>query len=318
MQAKSKPFILQIEDGSHRQSDWLELFFDLAFVICIGVLSHHLASGSSLSDAVSYVGYFVPVWWVWNQFTWYSTHFNNGDRWFRVFMFSGMAGSLALAASLKSHGHDHTAFICAYLFLHVVLLLGWLRAYFHIIQYRPYISLKILGISLGLCIWFASLFLNNPEWVWVIGLICQLSMPVFAWATVKNMISVHHTHLMERHGLFTIIVLGEGLFAIVEGFTAARELSNYLFLLVGFLSLAGLWWIYFEWDSRTVDLKGIVSSFTYNYGHFVLYCSLGMVAAGLNRLLVPELFPAPGLTLILTGIAAFLVSLVVMDRISKR
>ena len=66
-------FRLRVEDGNHRQASWLELFFDLAFVICIATLSQRLSqnftTGAGGSVLWTYVGLFVPTWWVWNQYT---------------------------------------------------------------------------------------------------------------------------------------------------------------------------------------------------------------------------------------------------------
>jgi low temperature requirement protein LtrA len=276
-------FKLQVDDGSHRQSDWLELFFDLAFVICIANLSHGLAEDLTVSALFKYVGFLLPIWWVWNQFTWYSAHFNNGDWLFRCFMFAGIAGSLIFSASMRLH--EHRLFILAYLFLHLVLFLGWSRAYRHILDYRPYIRLKMTGILIGSLFWAISLGVPSKvqPLFWAAGLSWQLLMPIFAWAAVKNMITVHLTHLMERHGLFTIIVLGECLVSIVNGFSIAGNVFDFLTLTSGFLVCIGLWWTYFRWDARNVEMRGIFRTFIYNYGHFALYASLGAASAGLSR-----------------------------------
>lgn len=305
---QSTPFKIQIDDGSHRQSDWLELFFDLAFVICIAHLSHELAHHPTNHSILAYIGTFIPVWWIWNQYTWYSAHFNNGDRLFRLFMFSGIAGSLLLAAGLKS---TSTAFVFAYLVLHAILFAGWIRAYRHISLYRPYIRWKLTGIACGLFFWSLSLLFDGQVQLafWFLGTALQLAMPIFAWATVKDMITVHLRHLTERHGLFTIIILGECLVSLVAASSGTATPFDWLYLAGKFALVVFLWWIYFEWDAHAVEMQGIARAFTYNYGHFALYGSLGIVAAGLVQ---------PTLTLSFSGVAAFLASLAAMEWITKR
>ena len=145
-------------------------------------------------------------------------------------------------------------------------------------------------------------------WLWAIGVSLQLMMPVFAWATVKNMITVHLTHLTERHGLFTIIVLGEGLVSLVTKASQAATLWDWVILAAGFLLLIGLWLAYFKWDARAVEMKGLVRTFAYNYGHLALYCSLGIVAAGLGESLM---FAA-------LGAGLFIVVLFLLEMITKR
>lgn len=44
-----------------------------------------------------FTGLFVPVWWAWWGFTWYSAAFNDDDAVNRVALFCGMAGVAALA-----------------------------------------------------------------------------------------------------------------------------------------------------------------------------------------------------------------------------
>lgn len=275
---------MQIEDGSHRQSDWLELLFDLAFVICIANLSHQLSKDFAVSDLFSYVGFLIPIWWVWNQFTWYSNHFNNGDSLFRLQMFAGIAGSLLMGTALNSHDPHHLSFVLSYIFLHSVLVLGWLRAYRHIHLFRPYIRLKLTGLLLGILFWSTSLLFHGQTQIvlWTVGLLFQLSLPVFAWATVTNLLTVHIPHLRERHGLFTIIVLGECFVSLVGRISLAENFDDWIWILVSFTTILAIWQIYFLWDKRTREIKGVSRSFTYNYGHLVIYSGLGIVAAGIS------------------------------------
>lgn len=67
------PFALEADNESHRRSNWLELFFDLAFVIAISTLSHRLISSPTFESLLGFTGLFLPGWWIWNQFTWYSS-----------------------------------------------------------------------------------------------------------------------------------------------------------------------------------------------------------------------------------------------------
>ncbi len=49
----------------HRAVTWLELFFDLVFVV-IARLAHNLAADISIHGALTFVFMFISVWWVWN------------------------------------------------------------------------------------------------------------------------------------------------------------------------------------------------------------------------------------------------------------
>ena len=56
-----------------RQATWLELFFDLIFVVALGKLTHFWAHPhhGHLSEHVwlSLILTFIPMWWIWGKFS---------------------------------------------------------------------------------------------------------------------------------------------------------------------------------------------------------------------------------------------------------
>ncbi len=130
----------------------------------------------------------------------------------------------------------------------------------------------------------------------------QLLMPVLAWKTVKNMISIHRHHLLERHGLFVIILLGECLLSSRKHVTVSAP------FVLTILILFAIWWIYFDWKYDSLNLQSTSSAFTFNYGHLVIYISLGIIAAGIG--IAPEKNFS---YLIPLGSAGFVGSLAIMN-----
>ena len=62
--------------------------------------------------------------------------------------------------------------------------------------------------------------------------------------------------LVERFGLFTIIVLGEVVFGVVTGLAGAEP--DALTIVTGFLALVigfGFWWIYFDLVGRRLPAE---------------------------------------------------------------
>lgn len=51
------------EEAEERRATWLELFYDLVFVVAIAQLAHKLNEDVSLSGLIGFVVLFVPVWW---------------------------------------------------------------------------------------------------------------------------------------------------------------------------------------------------------------------------------------------------------------
>src|SRR5215217_5056928 len=70
--------------AEERSSTWLELFFDLCFVVAVAALAKGLHDDPTLGGALRFAAFFVPVWWAWMGFTWYATAFDNDDVLYRV------------------------------------------------------------------------------------------------------------------------------------------------------------------------------------------------------------------------------------------
>lgn len=62
-----------------RSATWLELFFDLAFLVALGELSLHFAGDLDLDGWLWSVGTFSAVWWVWAGYTVYANRFDTDD-----------------------------------------------------------------------------------------------------------------------------------------------------------------------------------------------------------------------------------------------
>jgi low temperature requirement protein LtrA len=103
--------------AEERGSTWLELFFDLCFVVAVAALARGLHHDPNLEGMLRFLGLFVPVWWSWMIFTWYATSFDNDDVPYRVTLFVAMLSILGLAASVGRIGVDPSAvvgFVLAY------------------------------------------------------------------------------------------------------------------------------------------------------------------------------------------------------------
>lgn len=198
-----------------------------------------------------YTGLFVPVWWVWNQFTWYASHFDNDDVFFRILMLSGIMGTLVLAGGITGVILERPfQFIYAYVFLHILKLFAWLRALLHIREFRAYIIFKTIGVIVGILMWALACKFGGDSRLLLCGLgtLLQLLMPIFSWLPARRMISVHYHHLMERHGVFAIVVMGESLLALSGKFSDFNSSGIALQGTLCLIIIVSIWWIYFDWD----------------------------------------------------------------------
>ncbi len=99
-----------------RRASWLELFFDLVFVVAITQLSHELVVDHSLAGFLKFAGLFVPVFVAWQGFSFYADRFDTDDLACRAVFGAGMLAIIALAGLIDDVGHgERTAgFALAY------------------------------------------------------------------------------------------------------------------------------------------------------------------------------------------------------------
>jgi low temperature requirement protein LtrA len=87
------------EEGE-RRATWLELFYDLGFVVTVSTLASRLSGDYSPVSALQFVGLFVPVWWAWVGHTIYATRFDTDDVTHRVCTFALMLAAAAMAVQI--------------------------------------------------------------------------------------------------------------------------------------------------------------------------------------------------------------------------
>ena len=66
---------LRTADGHHRDqrwASWVELFFDLVFAGAANQLAGTLLVHPTVSTLISFSVLFLPVWWLWVQFSFYA------------------------------------------------------------------------------------------------------------------------------------------------------------------------------------------------------------------------------------------------------
>ncbi|BBM84322.1 low temperature requirement protein A [Candidatus Uabimicrobium amorphum] len=278
---------VRTSEEPHRQSTWLELFLDLCFVICVGALARTLLKDHSPSGIWVYLALFVPIWWAWNQFTWYCSHFDNDDVPYRVSVLFVAMTIVALSTTIENIPNGFSnAFVCLYIILQAFLFGLWLRVLLHNDELKTFSLRFVLGTATAGAVWGISLFFPSTTRyvVWGVALLIQILTPIWAWSTVSYNFAVHDGHIGERYGLFTIIVLGESLLAVASALSGVLNIDVILTALCGFITAACIWWIYFDFDYSSMLETGL-STFVWGYGHFFIFASIAAVGVGIQCIL---------------------------------
>jgi low temperature requirement protein LtrA len=202
-----------------RRVSWLELFFDLIFVAAVSQVSHPLGEDYSLHGLIRYSLMFLLIWWAWFGHTMHATRFEADDIVHRILTLVQIFAAAAMAANAKQGlaDSDSAGFGAAYAVQRVVLVIQYLRARGEV-RTRSLTTIRAVGFGLASMLWIVAALIAAPGrfWIWSIAVLIDLATPWFA-AKYAHVAPPHPEDLPERLGLFTIILLGESVAAVMRG-----------------------------------------------------------------------------------------------------
>ena len=287
-----RPMVAREHSEGHRQASWLELLFDLSFVVAVAQAAsqfeHALAAGHPGSGLVSYFLVFAAIWWAWMAFTWFANVFDTDDVPYRLLMLVMIAGSLGLAAGVPQLAQlDFRIGVISYVVMRLAYVLQWVRVFRNGDPvWRP-VALKIIVLTtISQAGWV--LFLWVPlEWrvpVFIVWFAVDVATPILAGWDART--GGHRGHIVERYGLFTLIVLGESIAAatVAVGGAISTEVAAVPLLTLaagGLIVVFSLWWIYFDFSTGRAPELGRVPQIVWGYGHYFLFAGLAAIGAGL-------------------------------------
>ena len=273
----------RVDHEAERQSSWLELFFDLVFVAAIAALASQLDDEGSLKGLAVFGALFVPVWWAWWGFTWFSAGFETDDGFHRVSVLLLMVIAAAAATSVDDvQGGSSDGFVVAYAAFFLVLAGLYGRAWLQVPDSRQLTKRYLIGDVLGASLLLVSLALEEGQrpFLWVAAMLVLMSFPVLA-ARSLPFISYNRRHIAERYGLFTIIVLGEAVVGVVNGIDAPSSFAASATAGLGFAMAATIWWVYFgRW--RAMPEGGIRSGWVWAQGHLLVFAGIAAASVGVE------------------------------------
>ena len=281
----ARPRLRTVEDVPGRHATWLELFFDLVFVVAVAQLAEQLAEHHEGRGLFEFLVLFVPVWWAWTGFTYYANRFDTDDLVYRLLCLTAMFAVAALATNVHhafSGGAD--GFALAYVSVRLVILILYARAIRYVADARALAIWYFSAFALAVVIWLFSVAASPPArwWLWALALSLEISAPLVGWRLIPRA-PIHPTHIPERYGLLTIIVLGESVFAVVIGVVDAQwKTESVLAALGGFVVAAAPWWIYFEFVDSEAVVRTLVGGLTYTYVHFPLIAGVAALGVGVK------------------------------------
>lgn len=280
--------------GSHdRKVTWLELFFDLIFVAAVAQVAAPLHEHYSIAGLVRFTPLFALIWWAWTGHTVFCTRFDPDDALQRVLTLVQMFAVAVMAANAKDalDSTESAGFAAAYAAVRLVLVAQYFRAR-QVPDARALATRYLAGHGIAALLWLASALVPAPGrfWIWGLAFALDLGTP---WLAVPHTVAAppDAAHLPERFGLFTLILLGESVVAVMrgmesqEGWPPGAAIAAFLGMGIAFV----IWWWYFDGAAGASEqpVRTRREAFRFHiwtYAHFPL--ALGIVVAGVGVQLI--------------------------------
>ncbi len=240
------------KNNEKRSVSWLELFFDLVFVVIIARIAHNFLSDISWGGFSAFLFMFLSVWWMWSSVTYFTERFKSTESLQRIYIFLMMIPVVGMTIfTHDGFGENYPGFATSYLLSRVIFLGMILYASLKVKEYKA-IGIGFMtftGLAIALII--GSLFVgeNIRLYLWGAAILMEVLGPMFTLEQqVKLPSNIKSSAVDERYGLLTIIVIGEMIASNANTLADSHHIDSQL-LINGFLALwigFAIWWMYFD------------------------------------------------------------------------
>ncbi len=325
----SPPRLRTTADEGQRSATWLELFYDLAFVVAVAVLVERLLADTTFGGVASYLGYFALLWWLWASHTYYADRYDTDDVVYRLIAAGQMVTIVVIASSLSLDAASSTrVFAAGYALSRILLLVLYWRAYRHVDETRSLVKGYLVGFGTAAILWTASALVPETARfvLWAVALTVDLATP-WVMRDEQARIPLDVSHLPERFGLFTILVLGESIAAVVAGLShVSWSFAPTATAALGVGVATALWWMYFDNARGSVVRRNPTVRRTWRptawiYAHMPLAAALAATGAGLERAVADaghRSMPGPDRWLLVSAVAVVLGALALIQAASSK
>jgi low temperature requirement protein LtrA len=286
----------------HRAATPLELLFDLTFATSFGLAASEVASvlaqGHFIAGLVGFGFASFAICWAWINFSWFSSAYDTDDWVFRIVTMVQMIGVLVLAAglprmfaSIERSGHlDNSVMVLGYVIMRIALVFQWLRAAKDDPARRNICLIYAATISIAQVGWVVQIVvpLAGAGAIILGGILVLIEMtgPPLAERQAGGT-PWHAHHIAERHSLFAIIALGEGVVGTVAALSAVVGRQGWTLdaMLVGIAGMGltfGMWWVYYLVPSGDILQRHRNRAFGWGYIQMLIVTCIVATGAGLR------------------------------------
>ena len=276
-----------------RSVSFLELLYDLVYVAVIAQAAARLSTEVSAGRIAEFAIVFTMVWIAWINGTLYLELHGREDGRTRLFVFvqMGIVALLAVFAGIAAEDVGGARFAIVYVAFLSTLIWLWNSVRRQDAPDVARVTLQyVIGLAVSAAVILASAFLApGPRLiVWAaFGAGWVVAMLALGFRSRSFSIGVTPTHSMvERFGLFVIIVLGEVVFGVVEGLSHAEQDAITIGTGIAALGVGlGFWWVYFDLVGRREPRSEGRAISTWILSHLPITLSIAAAGAGMVSLI---------------------------------
>jgi low temperature requirement protein LtrA len=320
--------------GPHVPVTFVELFFDLVYVLAVTQLTHLLVMHLTVVGAVQTLILLLATWWAWVDTAWVTNWFNPDRPAVRMLLVAVMLLSLVMSAVLpNAYGDRGLWFAGAYAAMQIGrTAFAWLVLDGEDRLRRNFARILVWKIGVG-ALFVLGGFATEPVRlaVWSAAVLVE-----YAAAAVGFHVpglgrsgpadwTISGGHLAERCQLFLLIALGESIIVSGINFGNLRPgPATVAAFASAFLGSVALWWIYFARGAgaateviASAPDPGRLGRSAYTYHHLPMVAGIIVTAVGDERVINhPTGHPdVATVVTVLGGPALFLVGHVLFKRV---
>lgn len=248
----------------NRKISWLELFSDLVYVVIIHGFVENLTEHFNLAGFICFWVLFLFFFNTWtNMVLYFDLHGQNNLR--NTFFALLQVVAIAITATFTTDVFEgnYTGFILAYSFNQAIYMYLYLRTMIsdplHARTTRPFLIAYLVGEGF----FIGSIFITQEavqQGLIIVSLLIFISAVMAENRNFDTEFRLRkipfnlNSAILERYGLFTMIVLGESVAGSIEHMTeSAGNLAAYGHFILALLCVIGTWMVYYTlMDERQV------------------------------------------------------------------
>lgn len=272
-------------EKKERKISWLELFYDLIYVIAISKITHQFAQHADWTGFSDYCYFFMIIFWGWlNGSLYHDLHASEGLRTRLMILWQILIIAVLI---VTIHAYNETYFqnsIVAIMAMQLYITYLWWSVGIYDKEHRklnlPYTILYLISFAFMLLALFVEKSLFRITLY--LSLFFNFLPPFYIhFKTKRSSRNLRLSPSMaERLGLFTIIVFGEVMTGIINGMDVLKTYDGVAWLnfVLSVSIVFALWWLFFTLVSDRPCKKGFLQSTMLEIIYIPALLALGLLA----------------------------------------